>query len=40
MDLDEALAFVNSLDGVEDMFVTEDEVKHYSNGFENYTYEP
>jgi thiamine biosynthesis lipoprotein len=40
MDLDEALAFVNSLDGVEAMFVTEDEVKHYSNGFKNYTFEP
>ncbi len=40
MDLDEALAFVNSLDGVEAMFVTEDEVKHYSNGFKNYTYTP
>ena len=40
MDLDEALAFVNSLDGVEAMFVTEDEVKHYSNGFLNYTYTP
>ena len=38
MDLDEALAFVNSLDGVEAMFVTEDEVKHYSNGFQNYIY--
>lgn len=40
MDLDEALAFVNSLDGVEAMFVTEDEQKHYSNGFQNYTYTP
>ena len=40
MDLDEALAFVNSLDGVEAMFVTEDEAKHYSNGFLNYTYTP
>lgn len=40
MDLDEALAFVNSLDGVEAMFVTEDEVKHYSNGFMAYTYTP
>ena len=40
MNLDEALAFVNSLDGVEAMFVTEDEVKHYSNGFLNYTYTP
>ncbi len=38
MNLDEALAFVNSLDGVEAMFVTEDEVKHYSNGFKNYIY--
>ena len=40
MDLEEALAFVNSLDGVEAMFVTEDEVKHYSDGFQNYTYTP
>ncbi len=40
MDLDEAMEFVNSLDGVEAMFVTEDEVKHYSDGFKNYTFEP
>lgn len=38
MDLDAAMAFVNSLDGVEAMFVTEDEVKHYSNGFNKYIY--
>lgn len=40
MELEEALAFVNSLEGVEAMFVTENEVKHYSNGFKSYTFEP
>ena len=33
MTLEEGMAFVNSLDGVEVMWVTEDEVKHYSDGF-------
>lgn len=36
MDLEQALAFVNSLEGVEAMFVTEDEEKIYSDGFNNY----
>ncbi len=36
MTLEEGMALVNSLDGVEAMWVTEDEVKHYSNGFDVY----
>ena len=34
MSLEEGMAFVNSLDGVEAMWVTEDEVKYYSEGFD------
>ncbi len=34
MSLEEGMAFVNSLDGVEAMWVTDDEVKYYSEGFD------
>lgn len=40
MTLEEGMAFVNSLDGVEVMWVTEDEVKHYSDGFSEYITQP
>ena len=36
MDMEDGMALINSLDGVEAMWVTEDEVKHYSNGFDKY----
>ena len=36
MTLEEGLALVNSLDGVEAMWVTEDETKHYSSEFDKY----
>lgn len=38
MSVEDGMALVNSLDGVEAVWVTEDEVKHYSNGFANYIY--
>lgn len=38
MSLDEGMAFVNSLEDVEALWVTEDEVIHYSDNFEAYTY--
>lgn len=39
MSVEDGMALVNSLDGVEAMWVTEDEVKHYSNNFKNFLYE-
>jgi thiamine biosynthesis lipoprotein len=36
MTLEEGMALVNSLEGVEAMWVTTKEVKHYSNGFDQY----
>ncbi len=36
MNLEDGMALINSLDGVEAMWVTPDLVKHYSNGFSNY----
>ena len=39
MTLEEGKALVNSLEGVEAMWVMEDETKHYSNNFSNYFYE-
>ena len=36
MTLEEGMALVNSLDGVEAMWVTTEEVKHYSNGFDKF----
>ena len=36
MTLEDGMALVDSLDGVEAMWVTEDEVKHYSDGFEKF----
>ena len=38
MSVEDGMALVNSLDGVEAMWVTEDEVKHYSDNFKNYLY--
>ena len=38
MTLEEGLALIESLDGVEAMWFGEDEVKHYSSGFSNYFY--
>ena len=36
MTLEEGMALINSLDGVEAMWYTTDEVKYYSNGFDQY----
>ena len=38
MTLEEGMALIESLDGVEAMWFGEDEVKHYSSGFSNYFY--
>ena len=39
MSIEDGMAFVNSLDGVEAMWVTDDEVKYYSNGFNSFVAE-
>lgn len=39
MTLEEGMALINSLDGVEAMWVMEDETRHYSNNFSDYFYE-
>ena len=39
MSVEDGMALVNSLDGVEAMWVTEDEAKYYSNNFSNYFYQ-
>lgn len=36
MSLEDGLALINSLDGVEAMWVDTNEIKHYSNGFASY----
>lgn len=38
MSLEDGMALINSLDGVEAIWVTEDEVKHYSDNFSEYIY--
>ena len=39
MSIEDGMALINSLDGVEALWVDENEVKYYSNGFLNYRYE-
>lgn len=39
MSLDDGLALVNSLDGVEALWVTEDETLHFSNNFSSFVYQ-
>lgn len=39
MSIEEGIEFINSLDGVEAMWVAEDETKYYSDGFSKYTYQ-
>ena len=39
MTIEEGIAFVNSLEGVEAMWVAEDETKYYSDGFSKYIYQ-
>ena len=39
MSIEEGIAFINSLDGVEAMWVAEDETKHYSDGFSKHLYQ-
>ncbi len=39
MSIDEGIAFINSLDGVEAMWVAEDETKYYSDGFSEFIYQ-
>ena len=39
MSIEDGMALINSLDGVEALWVDENEVKHYSDGFLNYRYE-
>ena len=36
MSIEDGMALINSIDGVEAMWVTTDEVKHYSSGFSSY----
>lgn len=36
MSMEDGMALINSIDGVEAMWVTTDEVKHYSSGFSSY----
>lgn len=39
MSLEDGMALINSLDGFEAVWVTKDETKHYSNGFDKYRVE-
>ena len=39
MSLEDGMALINSIDGVEAMWVEADETKHFSNGFANYIVE-
>ena len=39
MTIEEGIAFINSLEGVEAMWVAEDETKYYSDGFSKHFYQ-